>query len=47
MTLLTQAREAFQLCMDAEADNLGGSERARIEGALRGLDRRARMQLPA
>src|SRR5207253_2646895 len=32
---------------DAEAATLGPSERARIEGALRGLDRRARMTLPA
>jgi ATP-dependent DNA helicase DinG len=33
--------------LDDEADELSGSERARIEGALRGLDRRARMTLPA
>ncbi len=33
--------------LDAEAGLLGPSERARIEGALRGLDRRARMTLPA
>jgi ATP-dependent DNA helicase DinG len=33
--------------LDEEAENLGGNERARIEGALRGLDRRARMTLPA
>jgi ATP-dependent DNA helicase DinG len=33
--------------LDAEAATLGPSERARIEGALRGLDRRARMTLPA
>ncbi len=33
--------------LDAEAETLSGAERARIEGALRGLDRRARMQLPA
>jgi ATP-dependent DNA helicase DinG len=33
--------------LDAEASTLGPSERARIEGALRGLDRRARMTLPA
>jgi ATP-dependent DNA helicase DinG len=33
--------------LDEEAENLGASERARIEGALRGLDRRARMMLPA
>ncbi len=33
--------------LDQEAATLGPSERARIEGALRGLDRRARMTLPA
>lgn len=33
--------------LDDEADTLGPSERARIEGALRGLDRRARLILPA
>ncbi|HEY8571723.1 helicase C-terminal domain-containing protein [Phenylobacterium sp.] len=33
--------------LDQEAATLGASERARIEGALRGLDRRARMTLPA
>ncbi|MDB5418104.1 MAG: ATP-dependent helicase [Phenylobacterium sp.] len=33
--------------LDEEASTLGASERARIEGALRGLDRRARMTLPA
>ncbi len=33
--------------LDDEAATLGASERARIEGALRGLDRRARMTLPA
>ena len=33
--------------LDEEADELGGGDRARIEGALRGLDRRARMSLPA
>ena len=38
---------ALEDVMDAEAETLGASERARIEGALRGLDRRARMQLPA
>ena len=38
---------ALEDVMDAEAEVLSGSERARIEGALRGLDRRARMQLPA
>jgi len=44
--LLALAR-ALEDVMDAEAEVLSGSERARIEGALRGLDRRARMQLPA
>ncbi|HYD45649.1 MAG TPA: ATP-dependent DNA helicase, partial [Phenylobacterium sp.] len=33
--------------LDEDASLLGPSERARIEGALRGLDRRARMTLPA
>jgi ATP-dependent DNA helicase DinG len=33
--------------LDAEAATLEPSSRARIEGALRGLDRRARMTLPA
>ncbi|MDB5474936.1 MAG: ATP-dependent helicase [Phenylobacterium sp.] len=33
--------------LDEEASTLGQTERARIEGALRGLDRRARMTLPA
>jgi ATP-dependent DNA helicase DinG len=32
--------------LDDEASELDGSARARIEGALRGLDRRARMTLP-
>ena len=32
--------------LDDETDELPPSERARIEGALRGLDRRARMSLP-
>jgi ATP-dependent DNA helicase DinG len=44
--LLALAR-ALEDVMDAEAATLGGAERARIEGALRGLDRRARMTLPA
>ncbi|MBL8773130.1 MAG: ATP-dependent DNA helicase [Phenylobacterium sp.] len=44
--LLALAR-ALEDVMDAEAETLSASERARIEGALRGLDRRARMQLPA
>jgi len=33
--------------LDEEAETLTASERARIEGALRGLDRRGRMMLPA
>jgi ATP-dependent DNA helicase DinG len=33
--------------LDEEADTLPPQERGRIEGALRGLDRRARMTLPA
>jgi ATP-dependent DNA helicase DinG len=44
--LVALARRLEDL-LDEEADNLGGNERARIEGALRGLDRRARMTLPA
>ena len=44
--LATLAR-ALEALLDDEAASLGGADRARIEGALRGLDRRARMQLPA
>jgi ATP-dependent DNA helicase DinG len=33
--------------LDDETDTLNTAERARIEGALRGIDRRARMMLPA
>jgi ATP-dependent DNA helicase DinG len=33
--------------LDDDAADLPGADRARIEGALRGLDRRARMMLPA
>src|SRR5262249_57843313 len=44
--LLALARHLEDV-LDAEASTLGQSERARIEGALRGLDRRARMTLPA
>ena len=44
--LLALARHLEDL-LDAEAATLGGAERARIEGALRGLDRRARMTLPS
>jgi ATP-dependent DNA helicase DinG len=38
---------ALEDLLDAEADELATGDRARIEGALRGLDRRGRMQLPA
>ena len=44
--LLKLARHLADV-LDDEADTLGSTERARIEGALRGLDRRARMMLPA
>jgi ATP-dependent DNA helicase DinG len=44
--LLNLARQ-LEAVLDEEADTLGAVERARIEGALRGLDRRARMILPA
>jgi len=43
--LLNLARQ-LEAVLDEEADTLGAVERARIEGALRGLDRRARMILP-
>jgi ATP-dependent DNA helicase DinG len=44
--LLTLARRLEDI-LDEEASTLTGPQRARIEGALRGLDRRARMTLPA
>lgn len=44
--LVTLAK-ALQDLLDDEASELPTGERARIEGALRGLDRRGRMQLPA
>ena len=44
--LLLLARRLGDL-LDDDADTLEGGERGRIEGALRGLDRRARMTLPA
>jgi ATP-dependent DNA helicase DinG len=44
--LLALAR-ALEDLLDDESDDLASGDRARIEGALRGLDRRARMQLPA
>ena len=39
--------KALEDLLDDEACELETAERARIEGVLRGLDRRARMQLPA
>jgi ATP-dependent DNA helicase DinG len=44
--LLALARSLEDI-LDEEAETLTTPERARIEGALRGLDRRARMMLPA
>ena len=44
--LLALARHLEEV-LDEEAATLTTSDRARIEGALRGLDRRARMTLPA
>ncbi len=44
--LLALARHLEDI-LDEEADTLPPNERGRIEGALRGLDRRARMTLPA
>ena len=44
--LVALARHLDQI-LDDEASELQPSDRARIEGALRGLDRRARMMLPA
>jgi ATP-dependent DNA helicase DinG len=44
--LLALSRQ-LEATLDEEADDLNTAERARIEGALRGLDRRARMILPA
>ncbi len=44
--LLSLARQ-LETVLDDEADILNANERARLEGALRSLDRRARMQLPA
>ncbi len=44
--LLALAR-ALEDVLDDEASELDTGQRARIEGALRGLDRRARMTLPA
>ncbi|HWA63393.1 MAG TPA: ATP-dependent DNA helicase, partial [Caulobacteraceae bacterium] len=44
--LLALARHLADV-LDEESDDLTTADRARIEGALRGLDRRARMMLPA
>ena len=44
--LLALAR-ALEDWLDEETDDLPTADRARLEGALRGLERRARMQLPA
>ncbi|HVN00954.1 MAG TPA: ATP-dependent DNA helicase [Caulobacteraceae bacterium] len=44
--LLALARHLAD-ALDEDADTLPTGDRARIEGALRGLDRRARMMLPA
>jgi ATP-dependent DNA helicase DinG len=44
--LLALARHLEDI-LDTQADELPANERGRIEGALRGLDRRARMTLPA
>jgi ATP-dependent DNA helicase DinG len=44
--LLALSRRLEDL-LDAEADELATGDRGRIEGALRGLDRRARMTLPS
>ncbi len=44
---LVALAKALDDVLDDEAAELETTERARIEGVLRGLDRRARMQLPA
>jgi ATP-dependent DNA helicase DinG len=44
--LIALAR-ALEDRLDRDAETLSSGDRARIEGALRGLDRRARLQLPA
>ncbi|MEO8115013.1 MAG: ATP-dependent DNA helicase, partial [Phenylobacterium sp.] len=44
---LTALAHALEEVLDEEAATLPTTDRARIEGALRGLDRRARMTLPA
>jgi ATP-dependent DNA helicase DinG len=47
LTPLQTLSRLLEDVLDEEADRLGPSERARIDGALRGLDRRARNILPA
>jgi ATP-dependent DNA helicase DinG len=47
LTPLQTLSRLLEDVLDEEAERLGPSERARIEGALRGLDRRARNILPA
>ena len=44
---LVALARALEAVMDEEAATLSTADRARLEGALRGLDRRARMTLPA
>ena len=44
---LVALAKALEDLLDQEAETLETASRARIEGALRGLDRRARVQLPA
>jgi ATP-dependent DNA helicase DinG len=44
---LVALARALEDLLDDETAELPGADRARIEGALRGLDRRARMALPA
>jgi len=46
-TPLAALARSLETLLDQEAGALSGADRGRIEGALRGLDRRARLQLPA
>jgi ATP-dependent DNA helicase DinG len=46
-TPLRRLAGALETLLDDGADTLDSGERGRLEGALRGLDRRARLQLPA
>jgi ATP-dependent DNA helicase DinG len=46
-TPLIALARCLESILDEAADELATGERSRIEGALRGLDRRARMHLPA